>query len=119
MSSPWLSLWSCVCVRVYLLYSALLLDLALSQLLQQDQLGLLESQLFLELLDDALPLLGAALLDTKRTKHTSEADPMLLDWVGLHRCCSTHSNPNKSLRQIQAWLWKAFKLQRFNLNIYR
>ena len=52
---------------VYLLYGALLLDLALSQLLQQDQLGLLETQLLLQLLDDALPLLRAALLDTTWT----------------------------------------------------
>lgn len=46
---------------VYLLESVLLY-LALSKFLQQHQLGLLQSQLLLQLLNDALPLRWAALL---------------------------------------------------------
>ena len=61
-----------MCVCVYLLYCAFLLDLALSQLLQQHQLGLLQPQLLLQLFDDALPLLRAALLDTAQKKYTLE-----------------------------------------------
>ena len=95
MASPLLSLWSCRRVRVYLLYSALLLDLALSQLLQQDQLGLLETQLLLQLLDDALPLLRAALLHTTWTTYTSEADTIIT--VAHHTCNPSPRSIKKQL----------------------
>ena len=54
---PW------VITVVYLL-ERVPLYLALSKFLQQHQLGLLQSQLLLQLLNDALPLRRAALLHT-------------------------------------------------------
>lgn len=50
---------------LYLLHCALLLDLALPELLEQHQLGLLESQLLLQLFDNALSLLRRTLLQTQ------------------------------------------------------
>jgi len=61
----------------YLLYG-LLLDLALPELLEQHQLGLLESQFLLQGFDDALPLLGRAPLQTaeQRGSVSGHASPM-------------------------------------------
>lgn len=56
--------------RPYLLHAALLLNLALSELLQQHQFGLLQSQLLLQLLDDALPLLRGTLLHAEPAQET-------------------------------------------------
>lgn len=50
-----------MCLSVYLLQSVPLY-LTLSKFLQQHQLGFLQSQLLLQLLNDALPLCWAALL---------------------------------------------------------
>lgn len=50
----------------HLLHSALFLNLALSQFLQQNQLRLLDSQFFFQLLDDLLPFLRGTLLRVSR-----------------------------------------------------
>lgn len=83
-------LWGCVTlcdpvllwvITVVYLLESVPLYLALSEFLQQHQLGLLQSQLLLQLLNDALPLCWAALLHSdqnvtytttqyKRQKHT-------------------------------------------------
>lgn len=74
-------LWGCVTViTVYLL--SVPLYLALSKFLQQHQLGLLQPQLLLQLLNDALPLRRAALLYstdhniTYTTRVTKDQNPV-------------------------------------------
>lgn len=70
----------CATLCGYLLES-ILLYLALSKFLQQHQLGLLQSQLHLQLLNDALPLHWAALLHstdnniTYTTRFTKDKNP--------------------------------------------
>lgn len=56
-------------VSAHLLHRALLLNLALSQFLQQDQLSLLDSQFFLQLLDGVLPFLRRTLLHSQEKSH--------------------------------------------------
>lgn len=56
-------------VSAHLLHRALLLNLALSQFLQQDQLSLLDSQFFLQLLDGVLPFLRRTLLPMQEKSH--------------------------------------------------
>lgn len=63
-------------MRVYhLLHGALLLNLALTELLQQHQLGLLESQFLFQLLDNALPFLRRTLLRTAEKMISVGTDP--------------------------------------------
>ena len=66
-------------ISVYLLESVLLY-LALSKFLQQHQLGLLQPQLLLQLLNDVLPLRRAALLHPtdNNITHTTRFNPKTL-----------------------------------------
>lgn len=61
------------CFREVYLLEGVPLYLALPELLQQHQLGLLQPQLLLQLLNDALPLRWTALLQTTRDKVTHSA----------------------------------------------
>lgn len=62
--------------RPHLLHGALLLNLALPELLQQHQLGLLQPQLLLQLLDDALTLLGGTLLHARPEQKTTRVNDL-------------------------------------------
>lgn len=53
-------------VNSHLLHSALFLNLALSEFLQQNQLSLLDSQFFFQLLDDVLSFFRRTLLHVPR-----------------------------------------------------
>lgn len=62
-------------VKAHLLNGALLLNLALSQFLQQDQLSLLDSQFFFQLLNDVLPFLRRTLLHTQAKSYHPHGEP--------------------------------------------